>query len=458
MLALLLIFIAAVVILFSGLFAKRDTLQFIGVLALVATLFISLNRIDLDILPAQMMLNFDHFSYAFITLMTVACLLIFLISGYGFKFLGETLGDNYGLLLFSLCGGICLTAFSNMTMLFLGIEILSIPLYVLAGSKRLDLGSSEASLKYFLMGSFATGFLLLGMALLYGATGTLDIIKMGEVIGATGLKGYGYLGFIMLTAGLAFKISAAPFHFWSPDVYTGSPTLVTTFMASVVKIAGFAALLRLFQTTFLAVAPDWNLMLGGIACLTMFVGNLGALMQTNFKRMLAYSSISHAGYLLLGVVSIPFDSISSMVYYLLAYSLATISAFAIFMLVSEQNGTEDIKAFNGLGRSRPLLAVIMTVSLLSMAGIPPLAGFLGKYFLFVKAMAVHPALIVIAVINSAISVAYYLRPVAAMYFTGKEDLDNVVQVPTLVRFTLIVSVVIMVLIMVFPSFVLQWSR
>lgn len=455
MLALLLVFVAAVIILFFGLFAKRDTLQFIGIVALLGTLFVSLNRIEWDIIPAQKMLSFDHFSYAFIAIMVMSCLLIFLLSGYGFKFLGETLGDNYGLLLFSLCGGICLTAFSNLTMLFLGIEILSIPLYVLVGSKRLDLGSSEASLKYFLMGSFATGFLLLGMALLYGYTGTLDTTVMGNVIKTQGLNGYGYLGFIMLTVGLIFKVSAAPFHFWSPDVYTGSPTLITAFMASVVKIAAFAALLRMFQTTFASVSPDWSLMLGGIACLTMFVGNLGALMQNNFKRMLAYSSISHAGYLLLGLVSIPFDSISSMVYYLLAYSLATISAFAIFMLVSEQNGTEDIKAFNGLGRSRPLLAVIMTIALLSMAGVPPLAGFLGKYFLFTKAMSVHPMLIIIAVINSAISIVYYLRPVTAMYFKEKEDLDNTIFVPSMIRFALILSVLIMALMVIFPSFVLQ---
>ncbi|HQW11470.1 MAG TPA: NADH-quinone oxidoreductase subunit N [Saprospiraceae bacterium] len=458
MLALGIVFAGALLILFAGLFAKRDTLQFIGIVTALTTLFVSVNRLDIELPIAQSMLHFDHFAFAFITLMAISALLVFLISGYGLRYLGETLGDNYGLLLFSLCGAIIMASFANMTMLFLGLEIMSIPLYVLAGSKRDSLGSNEAALKYFLMGAFATGFLLLGIALLYGATGTFDIEKMGTVIAAGGLKGYGYLGFIMLTVGLGFKISAAPFHFWSPDVYTGSPTVITTFMASVVKIAGFAALLRLFQTTFLSAAPEWSVMMGGLACLTMIVGNLGALMQDNFKRLLAYSSISHAGYLLLGVVAIPFDSISSMVYYLLAYSLATISAFTIFMVVSEQNGTESIKAFNGLGRSKPLLAIIMTISLLSMAGIPPLAGFLGKYFLFVKAMEVNPMLVIIAVINSAISVAYYLKPVVAMYFTTKDPIDNVVRVPMLVKFSLIASMVLILLMMIFPGFVQMWPR
>lgn len=451
MLALMIVFAGALLVLFAGLFAQRNTLQYIGIIVSIALLCVGINRMDIHIPEAANMLSFDHFSFAFITIMALCTLLIFLIAGFGFRSLGETLGDNYGLLLFSLCGAICLTAFTNLTMLFLGIEILSIPLYVLAGSRREDPGSNEAALKYFLLGSFATGFLLLGITLLYGSTGTLDLVKMGESVRAQGLHGYGYLGFILLTIGLGFKISAAPFHFWSPEVYTGSPTLITTFMASVVKIAAFAALIRLFQTTFVSAAPQWSLMLGGLACITMIVGNFGALMQHNLKRMLAYSSVAHAGYLLLGVVSLPFNSISSMLYYLLAYALATIVAFGIFMLVSEQNGSEDIKGFNGLGRAKPFLAIMMTIALLSMAGIPPLAGFLGKYFLFTDAMKTNPVLIVIAVINSAISVAYYLKPVTAMYFSEKEAIDNVVHVPAMFKVSLVATLVAMVLMIIFPD-------
>jgi len=448
---LLVIFTGALVVLFSGLFAKREVLQGIGIitaLAGVGLAFYAMGQPDYDL---RSMLIFDHYAMTFSALMCLSTFLIFLVSGYGFRRLGETLGDNYGLILFSLCGGLCMVSFQNMVMLFLGIEILSIPLYVLAGSKRDDLASNEASLKYFLMGAFATGILLMGMALLYGATGTFNVVEMGQKLTSGGLNGYGYLGFMLLTIGLCFKISAAPFHFWSPDVYQGSPTMITAFMASVVKIAAFGALLRLFSISFTGVANEWTTMLGAIACLTMTVGNFGALMQDNFKRMLAYSSVSHAGYLLLGVVSLQYDSVSSVLYYLTAYSVATIIAFTIFMLVSEQKASEKVSVFNGLAKRKPVLAFAMTISLLSMAGIPPLAGFFGKYFLFTKAMEANSILVIFAIINSAVSIAYYFKPIVAMYFTKEEEVDNEVVLPGLIRTSILVSICILIAIVIFPG-------
>lgn len=448
---LIVIFAGALIILFAGLFAGRKALQIISLLVALAGCALAFFALESPAYNLRNMLIFDHYAMSFSALMCFSTFLIFMVSGYGFRQLGETLGDNYGLILFSLCGGLCMVSFQNMVMLFLGIEILSIPLYVLAGSRREDLGGNEASLKYFLMGAFATGILLLGMALLYGATGTFDIVTMGEKLTVTGLTGYGYLGFMLLTVGLCFKISAAPFHFWSPDVYQGSPTMITAFMASVVKIAAFGALLRLFSISFVGVAPEWMTMIGAIACLTMTVGNLGALMQDNFKRLLAYSSISHAGYLLMGVVSLQYGSISSMLYYLTAYSIASIIAFTIFMLVSEQKASEKVSVFNGLGKRKPLLAFAMTISLLSMAGIPPLAGFFGKYFLFTTTLEANPVLVIVAIINSAISIAYYFKPIAAMYFTAEEDVDNEVALPGMIKASLVVSMCVLFIIVIFPG-------
>lgn len=448
---LLVIFAGALIVLFAGLFASRKTLQAISLVVALAGCALAFFAMDSPDYNLRNMLIFDHYAMSFSALMCLSTFLIFMVSGYGFRRLAETLGDNYGLILFSLCGGLCMVSFQNMVMLFLGIEILSIPLYVLAGSRREDLGGNEASLKYFLMGAFATGILLLGMALLYGATGTFDIVTMGERLTASGLSGYGYLGFMLLTVGLCFKISAAPFHFWSPDVYQGSPTMITAFMASVVKIAAFGALLRLFSISFVGVAPDWMTMIGAIACLTMTVGNLGALMQDNFKRLLAYSSISHAGYLLMGVVSLQYGSVSSMLYYLTAYSIASIIAFTIFMLVSEQKASEKVSVFNGLAKRKPLLAFAMTISLLSMAGIPPLAGFFGKYFLFTTTLEANPTIVIVAIINSAISIAYYFKPITAMYFTAEEDVDNEVVLPGIIKASLLVSMCLLFIIVIFPG-------
>ncbi|MCC6462123.1 MAG: NADH-quinone oxidoreductase subunit N, partial [Saprospiraceae bacterium] len=382
--SLLILFVTAVLLLFAGLFKKRDLIQAIrigGVVLALAAAAWDLNfGSSLNDLYASMF-QFDPYALSFSLAALTATLLLFGLSGWGFRELNETLGDHYALILFSLCGALCMFSFTNMVMLFLGIEILSIPLYVLAGSRRDDLSSNEAAMKYFLMGAFATGILLFGIALVYGATASFDLAQIQTVIAARGHSPQMLsVGILLIIIGLSFKVSAVPFHFWAPDVYTGSPTVVTTFMATVVKTAGFAAFYRLFSTAFAGAGEFWTTAVAMVAALTMIVANTTAIFQTNFKRMMAYSSVSHAGYLLMAIlVAGQAGAAGAVLYYLLVYSIASVCAFGCFMLVAEQNQNEGFSAFQGLSKKQPLLAAAMAIAVLSLAGIPPTAGFFGKY-------------------------------------------------------------------------------
>jgi len=387
MTALLILFFTAVASLFAGLFAKRSWLLPIVLVGVGSALVVTLSELFSGSPWGnnfQEMIDFDSYALSFSSVVLVTTLLIAGISGWGFRKLDMTKGDHYALLLFSICGALTMFSFTNLVMLFLGIEILSIPLYVLAGSNRDNLTSNEAALKYFLMGSFATGILLFGMALVYGSTATFDTAGIAAAI-QNGLASPGMLklGILLILIGLSFKVSAVPFHFWAPDVYQGSPNMITAYMSTVVKTAGFAAFYRLFSGAFLSMSDFWGVGVAGIAALTMTVSNFTAIFQTDFKRMMAYSSISHAGYLLLGVLAVGIaGSSGALLVYLLTYSIASIIAFAIYMLVSEPTEDGSFAAFNQLGKKQPILALMMTVAMLSLAGIPPLAGFFGKYFLF----------------------------------------------------------------------------
>lgn len=457
MTALLILFATAIVCLFTGLTHRRSLLQPI---ALIGSL-LALGAIFFDPLRwterYASMFQFDNYALAFSGVAILATALIIGLSGWGFRKLNDTLGDNYALILFSLCGALCMFSFTNMIMLFLGIEILSIPLYVLAGSRRDELAGNEAALKYFLMGAFATGILLFGMTLVYGATASFDLAVVDGAL-ATGSRSPGMLhvGILLIIVGLGFKISAVPFHFWAPDVYQGSPTLVTTFMATVVKTAGFAAFYRLFSLAFAPEMDFWSIPVTVMAALTMTVANLTAIFQTDFKRMMAYSSISHAGYLLLAILAIGVPgSDRALLFYMLTYSLATICAFGAFMVVAEQNGDGTIGAFNGLSKKQPLLAAVLAISMLSLAGIPPTAGFLGKYFLFTAAFAKAPWLIVLAVINSAISIYYYFKIIIAMYFSREENAYETT-VPAGIRWVLLAGVLLIALLTFIPGSVYAW--
>ncbi|MBI2722288.1 MAG: NADH-quinone oxidoreductase subunit N [Bacteroidetes bacterium] len=365
------------------------------------------------------MISFDKIGIAFSGIIIATAFFWFILANDYFEE-DTNVVDHFALVLFALVGALMLTAFTNMTTLFLGIEIMSIPLYVLAASQKKDLRSNEAGFKYLIMGSFASGFLLFGIALVYGASGSFDLEKIREYIAlnSSGMPMFFYVGVIMIMIAMCFKVSAAPFHFWAPDVYQGSPTLITALMSTVVKTAAFAAFLRLFMVGFAGVSEVWTGILAGIIALSLVVSNFSAAMQTNVKRMLAYSSISHAAFMLMVVLANIRSNISvdAILYYSLAYSIGSIAAFGVLYNVTRKN-TESIEAFNGLGKRNPLLAFCMTVAMLSLAGIPVTSGFFAKYFVFTTMIGTHYKwLLILAVITSAIGAYYYLKVVIAMYY------------------------------------------
>jgi len=328
-------------------------------------------------------------------------------------------GEFYPLLLFAVSGMMLMGHSVDLLMVFLSLELLSIPLYILCGIARPRPESEESALKYFLLGAFASGFLVYGIALLYGSTGTTNLNAMAAAVIAgkytTPLLLFAGAGLMMV--GLGFKVAAVPFHMWTPDVYEGAPTSVTVLMATATKAAGFAAILRVFLFGLGDISAAWQPAIAVIAALTMILGNLVALAQTNLKRMLAYSSIAHAGYALVGVSAGGEQGVGAVLFYLAAYACSTLAAFAVMTVMGTPAGEDQsIDAYAGLARRRPLLALVMTVSMLSLTGIPPTAGFVGKYFLFQSAVISGQVwLAVIGVLTSVISAAYYLRVVVVMF-------------------------------------------
>ncbi|HXH18844.1 MAG TPA: NADH-quinone oxidoreductase subunit N [Chitinophagales bacterium] len=434
---LILLSILGATTLISGVFQHRRLLLPLTLLGLVFTFLFVMGEwsgkatyfADLIAPYNNGMLTFDSFAFAFSGLLLFFSLLVLSLSQFQVQEDVDHAGEYYSILLFTVLGAVVMVSFSNLVMLFIGIEILSISLYVMAGSRKYTAPSNEASLKYFLLGSFASGFLLLGIALIYGTTGHLDLPGISSYISAnaSSLPFLCILGIMMIIMGMAFKVSAAPFHNWSPDVYEGAPTVITAFMATVVKTAAIAAFLRLMLGSFEAVQGWWTILLSPISILTMTIGNVTALYQQNFKRLLAYSGISHAGYLLIGIVALTYDSPSynssgAILYYTAAYALATIAAFAVLLVVAGNSGDSSISAFNGLAKRDPKLAVALTICLLSLAGIPPLAGFFGKYYLF--ALAINKGLWVLAafaILNSLIGIYYYFIVMINMFLKEKQD-------------------------------------
>jgi NADH-quinone oxidoreductase subunit N len=365
------------------------------------------------------MMVVDNFAVAFNTILIIMAMLVILIAGHYFRNVVKPLDDVYILLVFSLIGGILMTSFANLAMLFIGIETLSISMYVLAGSKKFDNLAKEASMKYFLMGSFASGFLLFGIALLYGSSGSFNLAAIGTFAASHSkdLPNMFYAGMLLTFVGLIFKIAAVPFHFWVPDVYQGSPTVITAFMATVVKVAGIAAIFRLFNTCFMTIQPLWANTVVVISAITILLANFTALYQRTFKRLLAYSGIAHTGYLLMALVAANSHSMGAVLLYLSAYSLSTYTAFVVLMLVKDFIYDDKMQHYQGLARKNPLIAVTLAVSMLSLTGIPPLAGFMGKFALFAATLeSGYIFLVIIAVLGSAISLAYYLKPVISMFF------------------------------------------
>lgn len=398
------------------------------------------------------MLTFDNYAVAFTMTLSLTAMVWFLMSKDYFENT-TNITDHFALILFSLVGAVFMVSYSNLAMLFLGIEVLSIALYILAGSNFTNIFSNEASFKYFLMGSFATGFLLFGIALIYGVTGSFELSVIASQIssGAGDTTTWLYAGIIMLIVGLAFKMSAVPFHFWAPDVYEGSPTVITTFMATIVKIAAFAGFYRLFSTCFGGVYEEWAMILQVITILTLLVSNITAVYQHSVKRLLAYSSVSHAGYLLISLVALNEISASAILYYVVVYAAATITAFAVLRCVESKEENAVIDSFNGLAKRNPFLAFCMAISMLSLAGIPPLAGFFGKYYLFTVAFeSGYIGLVLVAVLTSVIGIYYYFRLIIAVYLKSSEK-NVIIPVPARQIAVLAICVLVTIVLGVFPD-------
>jgi NADH-quinone oxidoreductase subunit N len=365
----------------------------------------------------------------------------------------EKVGINYGeyfaLIFFVLCGVTISSSFHSLLMLFLGIEIISIPLYILTGSDKRNLKSNEASLKYFLLGAFSTGLMLMGIALVYGATGTFSTtVEIKDLLNSSLLTG----GMLLLMFSMAFKVSAAPFHFWTPDVYDGAPTVFTSFMATIVKVGAFIAFIRLFNDEFGLLQPQWQLLIALITAITLFIGNITAVFQQSVKRMLAYSSISQAGFMMLAIFAMNADAKEGLLLYTAAYSLATIGIFAVLMKLKDYS----FEGFNSLAKQQPLLAATTTIFLLSLAGIPLTAGFLSKFYMLKAAAGTgkYLWLVIFAVLMAVVSVYYYFRVIQAMYF--KQGDGQAVEVSGGFKLMLILLAGIIILLGVFPNLITYW--
>ncbi len=400
------------------------------------------------------MLRVDNFSVAFSGLALLICTFLFMLSSdfYRSEENQKHISDYMAILVFVLCGALMMVSFGNLVMLFLGIETLSISLYVMAGSNRNDLRSNEAGFKYFLLGAFTSGFLLFGIALIYGASNSFNLQDIYTYVSSNGnnISPLFIVGMLLMIFAMLFKISAAPFHFWAPDVYEGSPALVTAFMSTLVKIAAFAAFYRLISNCFLFTLQKAELILTVSCIATLFIGNLTALVQDNFKRLLAFSGISHAGYMLLAIISLQSNTDSVLFYYATGYALSSIAAFAVVIAVIGITNSEKINSLNGLGKKNPILATLLTMAMLSLAGIPPFAGFFGKYFIFSEALRNgYSYLVLIAIINSIIGVYYYLKPVMAMY-GGAANQDEI-KLPISYSLVLWTCVILSLLLGIFPD-------
>lgn len=454
--AIITLSLLAILVLYLGLFKAKKALlpvSLIGMLGAAAFLIAEWNSGSSPLY--QGMILFDNFSIGFSLLCIFITCLIFLLSKSYFEKISGNVAEYYTLLLFSLLGGVLVTSFHNLSMLFIGIEIMSVALYILAGIRKKDFSSNEASLKYFLMGAFSTGFLLFGIALLYGSTGSFDlaVIKQYVISNPTTVSPLFYTGILFFIIGMSFKVGAAPFHFWTPDVYDGSPMLITTFMSTTVKIAAMAAFLRLFSFSFEPLKEFWGPVMLVVTLVTLFVGNISALVQSSFKRMLAYSSISHVGYMLFAIVALGATSASSVFLYVGAYALASLVAFGSLILVKKATGSDDYESYNGLAKTNPRLALAITIAMLSFAGIPLTAGFVGKLMMFTNVMGEYKIiLLILAVLNAAMGIYYYFRVIVSMYFKTEER--EVIEVPVNYQIVFAVASVLILILGIYPGFVL----
>jgi NADH-quinone oxidoreductase subunit N len=392
------------------------------------------------------MLTFDNTALSFTIVFASIALLWFILAGDNYTAGTSQRTDIFALVLFSLCGAVVLSAYTNLVMLFLGVEILSIPVYVLAASQRKNVLSNEAGFKYFFLGSLASAVLLFGISLCYGAVGSFELNAIQEHLSGGYYSPLVLTGSALMLIGFAFKISVAPFHLWAPDVYQGAPTPVTAYMSTIVKGAAFAGMFKLFGSALQPLPEAYSTAIVFMIAVTLIASNITAVVQTDTKRMLAFSSISHAGFMLGFVLTASTTSPKYLIYYTLTYSIASlISFFVIQHVAAIQNEDASTDAFKGLIKRSPVMAVSMTVALLSMAGIPPLSGFLGKYYVITNVIEhEHMALVIIMVITSAIGAFYYLRVIGAI-FTPIENAGRIMVSDSTRRTLAVMSILLVVL-------------
>lgn len=398
------------------------------------------------------MLHFSAFGLLFNSIAIGMTGLLFLLNARDIEAVEPgSSGDYFALIFFVLCGVAVSTAYNSLLLLFIGIEIISIPLYILTGSDKRNLKSNEAALKYFLMGAFSTGIMLMGIALIYGAKATFNLDQITEMI-YPGREAWFNAGLLLLLISLAFKVSAAPFHFWAPDVYDGAPTVFTSFMATIVKAAVFIAIIRLFDTLFGASKYDWKIITSVITAATLFVGNITAIFQQSVKRMLAYSSIAQAGFMLFALYAYNGISKEGLILYSFGYSVATIGIFAVLVRMKDYT----FEGFNGLARTQPVLAATTAIFLLSLAGIPLTVGFFSKYYMLAAAVknGGNLWLVFFAILCAVVSVFYYFRVIQSMYFkTGEAGMEPVTPA---FKWVLIAMAAIVILLGLFPNLLLQY--
>lgn len=449
-------------ILSSRKLGEKNLLAYLSLMGIIVAAILARNSTGTTLFSFNESFVIDNYSLFFNFIFLLSTGLVILISHSYIKREEINHGEYYALILFSTIGMMLMASGADLLNIYIGLEVMSISIYILTGFKRSKLISNEASLKYFLLGAFATGFLLYGISLVYGSTGAINLKQIAGFIADKGSISNPLLlmGMALIIIGLGFKVASVPFHAWVPDVYEGAPTTITAFMSVGPKAAAFAAFLRILMTAFGSTHYEWQKIIYVLALLTMTVGNVVAIAQTNLKRMLAYSSIAHAGYLLIALVAANDMGVSSVLFYILAYTFMNIGALAVVIIVS-QKGDEflQIHDFAGLGFKHPGLAVAMSLFMLSMAGIPPTAGFVGKFYIFSAAIkSGYIGLAVIGVINSVISVFYYLRIMVIMYMKEPTRDFNPLTLSPLIVVAVVLSVIGTLHLGIFPSKIMEIAQ
>lgn len=458
--AIILTAVWGVVMMLGGAFIKtKSTPKYLAIIGLAIILIANCMQMNSGVsfftIDVKEMVHFNSFNLTFINVAFGCTLLYFLLNGRDIEKVGENVSEYFALIFFILCGVAIISTFNSLLMLFIGIEIVSIPLYILTGSDKRNLKSNEAALKYFLMGAFSTGIMLLGIAFLYGGSTTGSFYITNIISGSAPMPAMIASGLVLLLVSMSFKVSAAPFHFWTPDVYDGAPTVFTSFMATIVKAAAFFAFVRLFENAFGSLHQQWQTLIVILIAATLLIGNVTAVFQQSVKRMLAYSSIAQAGFMLFSLFALSNLAKEGLVLYTAAYSLASIGLFAILTRMKDYT----IDGFNGLAKQQPVLTVTAIVFLLSLTGIPLTAGFQAKFYMLLSAVqnGHHLWLVIFAVLCAAISAYYYFRIIQAMCFKeNTTDVELTEDITPAFKILLVITAALIIALGLFPNLLTDW--